>query len=420
MAPVATGSFQTPKPAPVHFVEAIGFLRNKTRLPTRAWTDLWHDQHSRAFVVAGAMKDGLVADFHDAVTKAIAEGSTLADFRKDFDRIVATHGWRHNGSAGWRSRVIFETNMRTAYAAGRWAQAVRLKRARPFLRYVHNHPLHPRKIHLSWHGTILPVDHIWWETHFTPNGWGCQCTIQSLSEADLKRHGWKVTKKAPSSKLVEHVLNTPDGPRPVKVPRGIDPGFAYNPGQGAFGRGPNLTAIQKHGDFVDLEAPSSARATVGSLDPATTETTTIQMPLSDGALNEGLLRDLFKRAIGGEEAIFTDPVGGRVTITSAVVDHLIANPEPNNIRRAVYWPFMRELIERPQEIWVGFERDTVTGKVRLTRRYVTLLDLGMGKIVALVADEQAGFWQAFTFFSGRRRNNLNNLRKGALVYKAGR
>lgn len=418
--PVETGSFQAPKPKPVHFVEAIDFLRNKTNLPTRAWTDLWQDMHSRAFVVAGAMKDGLVADFHDAVTKAIAQGTTLADFRKDFDRIVSTHGWRHNGSAGWRSRVIFETNMRTAYAAGRWAQAVRLKRARPFLRYVHNHPLHPRKIHLSWHGTILLVEHVWWETHFTPNGWGCQCTIQSLSEADLKRHGWKVTKKAPSSRSVKHILNTPDGPFPVEVPIGIDPGFAYNPGLGAFGRGPNLTAIERQGGFTDLKAPSSARASVGDLVPVptTTRPTAVPAPRADGKPDESLLRALFRSAVGGDEAIFVDPAGGRVSISQAVVDHLIANPEPANTARAAYWTFTRELIESPQEIWVGFTRDEKTGRVALRRRYVKLVDIGEGRIVALIADEQGSFWQALTFFIGRPNSNLANLRKGVLAYKA--
>ena len=36
-------------------------------------------------MVAGANRDAIVADFRAAVEKAIAEGTTLEQFRKDFD-----------------------------------------------------------------------------------------------------------------------------------------------------------------------------------------------------------------------------------------------------------------------------------------------------------------------------------------------
>lgn len=419
MSTVSTGSFASPKPEPVHFTEAIDFQRNKLRLPTRAWTDLWQDQHSRAFVVAGAMKDALVKDFHEATIKAIADGTGIEEFRKDFDRIVATHGWAYKGSPGWRSRTIFETNLRTSYAAGRWAQAVRLKAQRPYLRYVHGHPVHPRKWHLAWHNTILPVDHLWWKTHFAPNGWGCQCIVQSVSEADMKRFGWKVSEAAPPSKDIEHTLNTPDGPRTIRVPEGIDPGFAYNPGEGAFGRGANLDAIERHGGFEHLEAPASMKESVSDLVPVPTSTRPAPVPalLPDGAIDEAKLRDTFRKVMGGDEAIFADPNGERVAFTTAIVDHLLDKKNPADLNRAAYWPFMRELVESPQEIWVGFIKDTVTGRVSMRRRYVKLMQLGRDRTIALVADEQGGFWQALTYFAGRASTDLANLRRGVLAYK---
>ena len=36
-----------PRPGGVPFEEAIAFFRQKLRLPTRAWTDLWQGQHAR-------------------------------------------------------------------------------------------------------------------------------------------------------------------------------------------------------------------------------------------------------------------------------------------------------------------------------------------------------------------------------------
>ena len=49
----------------------------------------------------------------------------------------------------------------------------------------------------------------------------------------LYRYGLAVATKAPPLKLEERFVSTPDGPRTVMVPAGIDPGFAYRPGETA-------------------------------------------------------------------------------------------------------------------------------------------------------------------------------------------
>ena len=97
--------------------EAIAFLAAKDQ-PDRpsAGPIVWNEAHSRAFSVAGAASEALVAGLSRwRLTKAIEQGTTLAEFRRDFDGIVAKHGWVHNGSAAWRSQIIYETNLSTAY-----------------------------------------------------------------------------------------------------------------------------------------------------------------------------------------------------------------------------------------------------------------------------------------------------------------
>ena len=64
----------------------------------------------------------LVSDLRGAVEQAIAEGTTLETFRRDFDDIVARHGWSYKGGRNWRTEVIYGTNLRTSYAAGRYQQ----------------------------------------------------------------------------------------------------------------------------------------------------------------------------------------------------------------------------------------------------------------------------------------------------------
>ena len=221
------------KPTSLPFAEQIAFFRRKLNLPTDAWTDIWAAAHDFSFVVAGANRDDLVADFRAAVDKVIAEGATLADFRKDFDKIVADHGWDYNGGRNWRSRVIYETNLRTSYQAGRYDQLQEVKQDRPYWRYVHSDAVeNPRPQHLAWDGLVLPADDPWWDTHYPPNGWGCQCTVEALSEDDLADLGMSGPDQAPAVIMERRVVgqNSPGGPRVVQVPRGIDPGFEYTPG----------------------------------------------------------------------------------------------------------------------------------------------------------------------------------------------
>jgi len=156
------------------FDEAIAFFREKLNMPTATWKTLWKEQHARAFSVAGAMQDELLEDLRAAVDKGVADGMTLAGFRKDFDEIVQKFGWVYNGGKGWRTAVIFNTNLSVAYATGNYRQMMDpdVLKARPYLRYVGSSATHPRPEHQAWANTILPADHPWWDTHYPPNGWG--------------------------------------------------------------------------------------------------------------------------------------------------------------------------------------------------------------------------------------------------------
>ena len=156
------------------FDEAIGYFRQKVNLPTRTWRDLWEGMHSRAFVVAGAMKSELLSDLYDAVNKGISEGTTLKDFREGFDEVVQRHGWKYRGGKAWRTAVIFNTNLSVAYHSGHYKQMTDpdVLRARPLWRYVASSSADPRPEHMRWYNTVLPADDPWWETHYPPNGWG--------------------------------------------------------------------------------------------------------------------------------------------------------------------------------------------------------------------------------------------------------
>lgn len=214
------------------FREQIAFFRRKKNVLTEGWTDVWQAEHDHAFMVAGANRMDLLLDLRAAIDKAIAAGTGLEEFRADFDAIVAKHGWAYNGGRNWRTRVIFETNLRTSYAAGRWQQLQRIKKYAPWWRYRHSDSVqHPRPLHVAWDGLVLHADDPWWKTRFPPNGWGCQCTVEALEDRDLKKLGKAGPDKAPDDGM-EEVTVGKRGPNPMTVttPAGVDPGFGYAPG----------------------------------------------------------------------------------------------------------------------------------------------------------------------------------------------
>jgi len=215
------------------FQEAIDFFKAKVDVPTRHWDDLWRGMHRRGFMVAGAMAQDMLEDFRKAIDKALADGTTLADFQKAFDEVVERTGWSYHGARGWRTELIFNTNLKTAYQAGRWNQMTHpdVRKARPYLMYKHGDSVNPRPEHLAWDGLVLPADDPWWDTHYPPNGWGCTCTVFAISREEMIELGKQAPDKAPDGGVYTW---TDRHGKEHEIPSGIDPGWDYNVGNAPY------------------------------------------------------------------------------------------------------------------------------------------------------------------------------------------
>lgn len=209
--------------------EAIRYLRSKANITTQHWDEMRGEIHAKAFTVAGAIKLALLQDLRAAVQAALEQGESIGQFRKRFDQIVQEHGWDYKGQRGWRTRVIYDTNLRTAHMAGKWEQFQRTKATRPYLQYLTAGDSHVRDEHARWDKTVLHIDDPFWQTHYPPNGFGCRCTVRSLSARDLERKGLRVS-DSPTIERTEHI-NTRTGEVYGDVPNGIDTGWDYNVGQ---------------------------------------------------------------------------------------------------------------------------------------------------------------------------------------------
>jgi Uncharacterized protein, homolog of phage Mu protein gp30 len=173
------------------FPAAVDYFRRKVNIPTARWDDLQQTDHANGFMVAGVTKAAVLDDIRQAVDAAIADGETLEDFRARFRDTIRRFGWP-GGKGGddetgfnWRTSVIYHTNLRTAYMAGRWESL----KAFPYLKYQHNTVTNPRHDHLAWDGKVVATNDPWWETHYPPNGWGCRCSVTGISAARMKVMG---------------------------------------------------------------------------------------------------------------------------------------------------------------------------------------------------------------------------------------
>lgn len=412
-------------PGAVPFTEAIDFLKQKVNLPTRAWTDIKEGAHARGFVIAGAMKDQLVSDFHGALVKALADGTTKADFQKAFDSIVEKHGWDFKGGRTWRARVIYDTNMRSARAAGRWAQierAAEREKARGrtlYLRYVAVMDNRTRPEHKAWHGVILPVDHPFWKSHTPPNGWMCRCTIEHLTERDLKRYGYTPTPddQVPEVKMEDRVVNTPDGPEVWKTPAGIDTGFGHNVGQ-SWLSGAVPRELQKPLPRFGGQAPKPK-----ALPPLPPPRTLPSVGVLPDGLDPADYASAFLNRFGAtvdKGAAFRDAAGHVLGIDAELFKNRRGEWKVDSQGRHRYLSILAEALKAPDEIWVDWAE--VDGKPVLRRTYLaalTLPKLGKDKgagLFALLEWTNKG-WSGVTLFQGRTSAYLAKQRLGALIYQ---
>lgn len=232
------------------------FEQRKLLRPSFRWQEVWHEEHTRSFAVAGVMRLDILADIRGAVQAVVEQGGDLAMFSRELKATLIRKGWWGNleitdPSTGEvrktkfndaRLRLIFDVNMRQSHAAGRWQ---RIQRGRmPYIVYRTMRDERVRASHKPWDNVVLPKDHPWWDTHFPPCGWRCRCTAFATDEAGLAKlrsaapKDAPVKTEAPATTWVEF-LNKSTG-QVERVPRGIDPGFAYNPGKAHLPRGVEL------------------------------------------------------------------------------------------------------------------------------------------------------------------------------------
>ncbi|EIE50054.1 F protein [Citreicella sp. 357] len=225
--------------------DAIAFWRSKGLAPQLNrfdYRDHWREDHARDFVVAKAMRDDVLETIRAQFDRSLSEGRTLAQFQADLKPELVKAGWWGRAlmddpltgetqevqlGSMRRLRTIFDTNMRTAHAAGHWARIERTKKAFPYLHYIQIERPSKRHDHERYHDKIWRVDDPIWRRIYPPNGYFCGCTVIQRTEGWMKRNGRSVSD--PIDLEEQPWTNKRTGEEQL-VPKGIHPGFDSNPG----------------------------------------------------------------------------------------------------------------------------------------------------------------------------------------------
>lgn len=221
-----------PSPADIKIIfglqpsAAIAYLQAKGYAITWHWHDILDQAHQHAFTVAKAMRLDLLSDIRAALETALQQGQTLQQFTAQLKPVLQAQGWwgkpvivDSQGNAqhvqlGSRHRLktLYQTNLQSAYMAGRKANMQQATDTHPYWMYIAILDGKTRNRHRAMHGQTYRHDDPIWQTIYPPNGYNCRCRVIALSEAAVKRRNLTITDSR----------TTPNTFQP-------DPGFNHSP-----------------------------------------------------------------------------------------------------------------------------------------------------------------------------------------------
>lgn len=180
--------------------EAIAYLESKGYKIGWDWHQTLDDAHSRAFTVAKVAKLDLLQDIRQSLLNALEQGQSLEKWKAEITPILQQNGWWGKKTvinpegkeqevqlgSPRRLRTIYHTNMRSAYAAGRYKAMLEASATRPFWEYRHVTVINYREEHKAWNGRILRADDPFWSYAYPPSKFGCNCRVIARSAREVE------------------------------------------------------------------------------------------------------------------------------------------------------------------------------------------------------------------------------------------
>lgn len=434
--------------------DALAYHRSKGAVISWDHTEVWREDNVHSFTVAKATSLELLRWFHEEVDRAIGKGQTFQEFRRRLEWRLKDAGWwgkkevldidtgeitqAQLGSVR-RLRTIYQTNVQTAYMAGRYKRYVENAQARPYWRYIAIMDGRTRPAHAALHGKVFRWDDPIWEVIWPPNGWGCRCRVQALSEAEFSALGIELSNGRDSIVSLDVPINRDGDMATVQGLRYTDsagkpaifrpdPGWDYNPGaewarwdpagfKSDAADAPSITA-QSTGDVVKARDDQPTWKDLGRPDlrdkgitrrPAPEMLMTAEgLDAAVEAMNQAMIPD-------GKMNVVKTPVE-EVAIRPELLPHMVEKRADGRERYALY---AMDTLKNPFEVWLTAYDD---GSYR--KRYIGVFQGAEGdkerNLLVILRENTDGsiMWDLYNMMQ-QDSKRLNRLRVGKLLYWLG-
>lgn len=177
-----------PPDSPIRFEEAVREFRKRLPMTDAQYEELDAAAREHAFKVAGVTTADVAQTVFSALDRAIADGSTLEDFKAEAGASLA-EAW--GGEDSGRVETVFRTNVNSAYNAGRHQvfSAPTVQKSRPYWRFDATMDSRTSDVCEQCDGTVLPADDPFWRKFSPPLHPNCRSYLVALTAEEAGDEG---------------------------------------------------------------------------------------------------------------------------------------------------------------------------------------------------------------------------------------
>jgi SPP1 gp7 family putative phage head morphogenesis protein len=407
--------------------KAIEYFESKGYKIGWDWQALWEEANAKAFTVAGVTKIDVLQDIRNALSSALKEGKTLSDFGNELMPVLERKGWwgknaqldmntgelKGKGLTPYRLKTIFQTNMQTAFMAGRYKAFMDNIEDRPWFEYVAVLDSRTRPSHRALNGRVFRHDDPFWQSLYPPNGFNCRCRVRARTQEDIdsgslypsKGIGRMEEVQVVASKRTGQLVDVTGYRDPItKKLFTPDPGWSYNPGQ-SWAKPFSPPPLD---DLPRTFSPGVARP---DLPKGVNISSDRMLPTS---LPPESYATAFLKEFGAtieNPVAYQDVAGDALTISADLFKDGAGRWKADKNNRGPWMLLLADTIKAPDEIWLRWEESRqLPGTWLLKRRYLKVFELD-GSTFGIGAFEYGNDgWTGATVFHTTAQKESDRLR----------
>lgn len=189
--------------------EAVAYLKTQGIEVNWDWRKQKEIIQRHAFTISKVLSADILQTVLDNLNKSIKDGDAFEDFQNNLEPKLADAGFtrKADGSA-WRLQTIFQTNMQSAYNAGRYTQQQEVAGDFPYWELDAIIDKNTTEGCRDVNGVILPANDPFWKINYPPRHFNCRSKVVAHNEDTLK--------------MQDKSVSDPDKYKDVKPAEGFD------------------------------------------------------------------------------------------------------------------------------------------------------------------------------------------------------